>query len=87
MKDTFYIDMRECQSFEDWFDGLDISMEDDTYRIYLVTVTNSNGVFDYKINCEFPDTLCNLSDDEKLEIFKDALSKWINKHRDERRNI
>ena len=87
MKHTFYVDMREWQSFEDWFIGLDVSMEGDTHRAYLVTVTNSNGVFDYKINCEFPDALRNLSYEEKLEIFKDALSKWINKHRDERGNI
>jgi len=89
MKDTeFYVDMREWQSFEDWFAGLDVSMEDDTNRIYLVTVTNSNGVFDYKINCEFPDALRNLSDNEKLQVFKDALNKWINKYRqNERGNI
>ena len=87
MKHTFYVDMREWQSFDDWFTGLDISMEPDTCRTYLVTVTNSNSTFKYKINCEFPDTLRNLSDDEKLEIFKDALSKWTNKHRDERGNV
>jgi hypothetical protein len=88
MKDTeFYVDMREWQSFEDWFARLDVSVKDGANRTYLVTVTNSNGVFDYKINCEFPDALRNLSDDEKLQVFKNALNKWINKYRDERGNI
>ena len=89
MKDAeFYVDMRGWQSFEDWFAGLDVSMEGDTYRTYLVTVTNSNGAFDYKINCEFPDALRNLSDDEKLQVFKETLNKWIDKYRqNERRNI
>lgn len=81
MKDTFHVNMRELQSFEDWFAGLDVSMEGDTHRIYLVTVTNANGVFNYKINCEFPDALRNLSDDEKLQVFKNALNKWIDKYR------
>lgn len=89
MKDTeFYVDMKEWQSFEDWFAGLDVSMKGDTNRIYLVTVTNLNGTFEYKINCEFPDELCKLPVHEKLQIFKDALSKWINKHRNnDGRNI
>lgn len=87
MKDTFYVNMREWQSFEDWFAGLDVSMVNDSHRTYLVTVTNSDGTFEYKINCEFPDELRSLPDNEKLQVFKDALSKWINKYRDERRNI
>lgn len=86
-EEVIAVDMREWQSFNDWFIGLDVSMEPDTHRTYLVTVTNSNGTFEYKIDCEFPDTLHNLSDDEKLEIFKDALNKWINKYCDERGNI
>lgn len=87
MKDTFYVDTREWQSFEDWFAGLDVSVEGDTHMVYLVTITNSNGTFDYKINCKFPDALRKLSDDEKLQVFKDALNKWINKYRNERRDI
>lgn len=86
-REVIAVNMREWQSFNDWFTGLDVSMEPDAHRTYLVTVANSNGTFEYKINCEFPDALRNLSDDEKLEIFKDALSKWINKYRDERGNI
>ena len=87
MKHTFYVNMREWQSFEDWFAGLDVSMVNDSHRIYLVTVTNSDGTSKYKVNCEFPDELCKLSSDEKLRIFKDALNKYINKCRNERGNI
>jgi hypothetical protein len=87
MKDTFYVDMAEWQSFEDWFAGLDISMKSDTNRTYLVTVTNSDGTSEYKVNCEFPDELRSLPDNEKLQVFKDALNKYINKCRNERGNI
>lgn len=87
MKDTFYVDMTEWQPFEDWFAGLDISMESDTNRTYLVTVTNSDGTSEYKVNCEFPDELHSLPDNEKLQVFKDALNKYINKCRNERGNI
>lgn len=79
--------MAEWQSFEDWFAGLDISMESDTNRTYLVTVTNSDGTSEYKVNCEFPDELRSLPDNEKLQVFKHALNKYINKCRNERGNI